>query len=240
MKALGLELRKEKRTGTIVVLPIVGVIGAAYAFVNYIIRKDTLLSLPLKPMDVLLTQLYGMILILNLFGIIVTACIIYNMEFKESAIKRMYTLPISITNIYLCKILVISSMLFLAVTMENIALAKIGRTYLPHGSFEPGTLIRFSSYSFLTSMPVLTLMMLISSCFENMWVPLGVGVAGFLTGMALAPNEISALMVHPFVLMLKPAVSLSAEPDMQVVMFALVETVILFSLGFCMSKKRYE
>ena len=34
-------------------------------------RKDTLLNLPLAPMDVLLTQLYGMIMVLNLFGIVV-------------------------------------------------------------------------------------------------------------------------------------------------------------------------
>ena len=59
MKTLAIELRKEKRTGVIPVLLAVGVLGAAYAFVNFIVRKDTLLNLPLAPMDVLLTQLYG-------------------------------------------------------------------------------------------------------------------------------------------------------------------------------------
>ena len=48
-------------------------LGAAYAFVNFIVRKDTLLNLPLAPMDVLLTQLYGMIMVMNLFGIVVAA-----------------------------------------------------------------------------------------------------------------------------------------------------------------------
>lgn len=67
MKTLAIELRKEKRTGVIPVLLAVGVLGAAYAFVNFIMRKDTLLNLPLAPMDVLLTQLYGMIMVLNLF-----------------------------------------------------------------------------------------------------------------------------------------------------------------------------
>lgn len=55
MKTLAIELRKEKRTGVIPVLLAVGVLGAAYAFVNFIVRKDTLLNLPLAPMDVLLT-----------------------------------------------------------------------------------------------------------------------------------------------------------------------------------------
>ena len=41
--------------------------------------------------------------------------------------------------------------------------------------------VRFAGYSFLTSMPVLSFMLLISARFENMWVPLGIGVAGFLS-----------------------------------------------------------
>ena len=61
MNVLSIELRKEKRTGVIPVLLAVGVLGAAYAFVNFLVRKDTLLNLPLDPMDVLLTQLYGVI-----------------------------------------------------------------------------------------------------------------------------------------------------------------------------------
>ena len=100
MKIFVIELRKEKRTSVIPLMLAVGILGAAYAFVNFIVRKDTLLNLPLAPMDVLLTQLYGMVMVLNMFGIIVAACIIYNMEFKGSAIKKMYMLPMSIPTMY--------------------------------------------------------------------------------------------------------------------------------------------
>ena len=101
MNALMIELRKEKRTGVIPVLFAVGVLGAAYAFVNFMVRKETLLSLPLDPMDILLTQLYGMIMVLNLFGVVVAACMIYNMEFKGNAVKKMYMLPVSVPFMYL-------------------------------------------------------------------------------------------------------------------------------------------
>lgn len=60
-KTLAVELKKEKRTGVILLMPAVGILGAAYAFLNFMVRKETLLHLPLAPMDVLLTQLYGMI-----------------------------------------------------------------------------------------------------------------------------------------------------------------------------------
>ena len=93
MKNLTVELKKCKRTGVLVVLPLVGLLGALYAFVNFIVRKEVLLSLPLPPMDVLLTQLYGMVMVLNMFGIIVATTLTYNMEFQGNAIKKMYMLP---------------------------------------------------------------------------------------------------------------------------------------------------
>ena len=158
MNILAVELRKERRTGVIPVLLAVGILGAAYAFVNFIVRKETLLALPLPPMDVLLTQLYGMIMVLNMFGIIVAACMIYNMEFKGNAIKKMYMLPVRVSGMYFYKFMILMVMLLGAISIQNLALAKIGMTDLPQGAFEPGTLIRFAAYSFITSMPVLSFM----------------------------------------------------------------------------------
>ena len=241
MRTLVIELRKSKRTGVIPLMIAVGIVGAAYAFVNFIVRKDTLLNLPLAPMDVLLTQLYGMIMVLNMFGLIVAACIIYNMEFKGSAVKKMYMLPMSVPAMYLCKFLILTVLLLLAVCVENLALAKIGVTDLPQDTFEAHTLISFAGYSFLTSMPVLSFMLFISSRFENMWVSLGIGVAGFLSGMALAASDITLFMAHPFVVMLKPAVAMSAQPNIAVVIVSLVETILFLCTGLWMAKNlRYE
>lgn len=241
MRTLVIELRKEKRTGVIPLLLAVGVLGAAYTFVNFLVRKDTLLNLPLAPMDVLLTQVYGMIMVLNMFGIIVAACMIYNMEFKGSAVKKMYMLPMSVSTMYLCKFLILTVLLFAAVCIQNMALAKIGVTDLPQGTFEANTLISFAGYSFITSMPVLSFMLFVSSRFENMWVPLGIGVAGFLSGMALATSDMTWLCVHPFVVMLKPAVAMSAQPDITVAIVSLVETVLFLCVGIWTAKNlRYE
>lgn len=241
MNALWVELRKEKRTGVISVLPAVGILGAVYAFVNFIVRKDTLLSLPLAPMDVLLTQLYGMIVVLNMFGIVVASCMAYNMEFKGNAVKKMYMLPMSVPGMYLCKYLILTVMLMAAVALQNVALAKIGMTDLPQGSFEMMSVVCFAAYSFITSMPVLAFMLLISSRFENMWVPLGAGVAGFLSGMALANSDVDIMMAHPFVVMLKPAVAMSAQPDGTVIIVSLMETFLLLTVGLWTAKNlRFE
>lgn len=241
MRTLVIELRKSKRTGVIPLMIAVGIVGAAYAFINFIVRKDTLLNLPLAPMDVLLTQLYGMIMVLNMFGLIVAVCIIYNMEFKGSAVKKMYMLPMNVPTMYLCKFLILTVLLLIAVCFQNLALAKIGVTDLPKGTFEAHTLISFAGYSFLTSMPVLSFMLLVSSRFENMWVPLGIGVAGFLSGMALASSNITLFMIHPFVVMLKPAVAMSAQPNIAVVIVSLIETILFLCAGLWAAKNlRYE
>ena len=224
MSLLTIELQKEKRTGVILVLIVVGILGAAYALVNFFVRKNTLLSLPLAPMDVLLTQLYGTLLILNMFGIIVATCMIYNMEFKGNAVKKLYMLPVSVPKMYLYKFLILTILLLIAITLQNLALIKIGMTELP-------TLILFAAYSFITSMPVLSFLLLISSRFENMWIPLGIGVAGFLSGMALANSDLAILMFHPFVVMLKPAVAMSAQPDKSIALVALTETVLFLAIG---------
>jgi hypothetical protein len=243
LKTLLLELRKEKRTGVFAFLIIVGILGALYAFVNFAIRGETLLELPLPPMDILLTQLYGMIIVLNMFGIIIASCVIFNIEFQNSAIKKMFTLPISVPGIYLCKFVILTFTLFIAVVIQNIALARIGLGMLPTGSFEMRTLIHFAWYSFITSMPVLSVMLLISSRIQNIWITLGGGVIGFLSGMTLAGMNITThfSLIHPFAVMFRPAIELSAKPDPIVIIFALSETVIFLIIGLVLSDKlHYE
>ena len=47
------------------------------------------------------------------------------------------------------------------------------------GSFQLPVLVQFAVYSFVTSLPVLALMLLAASRIETMGVTLGIGVAGF-------------------------------------------------------------
>ena len=78
-------------------------------------------------------------------------------------------------------------------------------------------------------------LLFIASRFENMWVPLGIGVAGFLSGMALGTSKISLFLTDPFVVILKPAVSMSAEPDVSVMVIAIIETLLFLLAGLWMS-----
>ena len=199
MRNLTVELKKCKRTGILVVLPLVGLLGALYAFANFIVRKDVLLNLPLPPMDVLLTQLYGMIMVLNMFGIIVATTLTYNIE------------------------------------------CIIGNIFLPSGTFELLTLVKYTGYCFVSTLPVLAFMLLVSSRCENIWFTLGIGVAGFFSGMAMSLSDIAIFLINPFVLMMKPAVASTASIDMKVLILGFVETIIFFMVGWYLGKiKHYE
>lgn len=236
MKLLGIELQKTRRTGLLLVLPAAGVLGAGYAFANFFLRRDTLLHLPLPPMDILLTQLYGMILILNLFGIVAAACIAYDLEFRGNALRKMSLLPVSAPRMYLCKFLLLAALLAAAVALQNLALLCIGRAELPPGAFELGTLVRFASYSFVTSLPVLAFQLLVASRCEAIWLPLGAGVLGFLSGMALSTAKAGVFLADPFVVMLRPALAMSAQPDAAVARLAVLETLLFLAAGLWAAK----
>ena len=126
MSALLIELRKERRTGIVFVLLAIGVLGALYACANFLVRGEALLGMPLDPMDILLTQLYGMIVVINMFGVIVATCMIYGMEFRGDAIKKMLVMPMKMPSMYVSKFLVLAVGLLIAVAMQNGVLALIG------------------------------------------------------------------------------------------------------------------
>ena len=239
MRLFVIELRKERRTGVFLVFPLAGVLGAVYAFLVFHLRKDTLLNLPSAPMDILLTQLCGMMTVFNLFGIITAACMVCHMEFQGGAAKKMAALPVSAGAVYFCRFLILSMLFLAAAALQNLALLWIGRTDLPQEAFALGTLLRFAGYVFLAAMPVLSFMVLLASCLQNMWVPLGVGVAGFLTGMAFADTEQPLFLLHPFVVMLKPAAAMNAKPDIAVVIAAIVETAVFLCMGFWLTEKSH-
>ena len=232
MRNLTIELKKCKHTGILEVLPILGLLGALYAFANFTVRKDVLLNLPLPPMDVLLTQLYGMIMVLNMFGIIVATTLTYNIEFQGSAIKKMYMLPFKTSSIFKNKFYILFVLLAVCIVLQNGALCIIGKIFLPSGTFDLLTLVKYTGYCFVSTLPVLAFMLLLSSRCENIW---------FTLGMAMSLSDIAIFLINPFVLMMKPAVASTASIDMKVLILGFVETIIFFMVGWYLGKiKHYE
>jgi len=208
---------------------------------NFAVRKDTLLALPLAPMDVLLTQLYGVIALISLFGIITATCLMYQIEHSDNAMKRMYMLPIRITDIFSSKLLILVMLLLISFTIQYSALGFVGNLYLPENLFELWTLIRYGLYTFVMSLPVLLFMIFISSRISNIWITLGVGIIGFFSGMATATSDIVVFLINPFTLIMYPAMSNNATVKFSALIIAVVEIVVFLVVGYIFTKKaRYE
>ena len=235
---IALELKKEKRTGLVAILFLTGIIGALYVFLNYKIRGNTLLNMPLDPMDVLLTQLYGMIMVLNMFAIVIATSIAYNMEFSGFAIKKMYVLPISMWKVFVAKFLIITSVFFIAIVIQNAALMWIGISKLGSDKFDMGVFLMFVLYSYITSLPVISFMLMIASLFENLWVTIGIGVAGFLSAVALQGDNAKYVLSHPFIVMFKPAIAMTAKSDLAVMLIAIFETIVFFAIGVVIAENK--
>lgn len=241
MNHLSIEIKKEKRTGILEILWIVGLLGAGYAWLNFILRKETLLNLPLDPMDILLTQLYGMLVLLNTFGIICSTGISYALEFKGHAIKKMYLLPIDLSKIFLAKFILLAFSLVLALGIEYGVLALIGSSFLPAGTFDLVLLLKFALYSLITSLPVLSFMLLVASQFENIWITLGIGILGFLGGMSFSTMNFSFFRFFPFVIMLDPALHQEASIEPSLLWISIIETFVFLGIGLLLSRTRkYE
>lgn len=240
MNSFTIEIKKYKRSGILGIFPVIGIIGGLYAFANFIIRKETLLHLPLSPMAILLTQLYGMIMVLNLFGIIVATTLVYHIEFRNYAIKKMYMLPYKSSHIFSIKYFILSILLCLCIILQNTALCIIGKLFLPAGTFELDTLIKYAIYIYVTSLPVFSFMLLISSCCKNIWYTLGVGVVGFFSGMTMALSDIPLFLVNPFVLIMMPAIQ--SDITINIVNYyilSLIESIIFFIAGWLINRSSH-
>lgn len=236
MKMLAVELYKQRRTGLLAVLLAVGLLGAGYAALLFGLRVEQLLALPLAPMDVLLTQLYGVLCVLNIFGIVVAACLAYHLEFNDNAIRKLGVLPVGGGVVFFWKFFIIAAGLLAAWVIQYAVIAVVGIRYLSRGSFDLAALVTFAFYTYLAALPIVALLLLVASRFPNIWIPLGVGVAGFLSGIALATAKSPLWLVHPFVAIFQPAIETSSAPNLLVITIVVVETVLFGGLGLALSQ----
>ena len=238
MSAIIVEMKKHRRSGLVPVMFGAGILGFLYSVAFFTLHKESVFLSQPQPMTVLLTRLYGVVLMLNLFGIIMASSLIFNIEFQDNAIRKMITLPINMTNIYGSKCTIIFCSLLANIVLQRIALCYIGVAYLPEATFEIAMLLSNSVYLFVATLPTASFMMLIASRIENFWVSIGVGIAGFFSGMVMAMGDNSLLLANPFVLIMKPVV---VALDSTVIIVSIVETILFFIIGMLLAKySKYE
>lgn len=240
MMSLVVELKKQKRTGIMFIMLIVGLLGAAFVLFNFKLRKGVMLQSGLDPLDALFSYTYGVLGMLNLIAIVVTACMLYYIEYEGNAIKKMYMLPIDISKMYVNKFILLVIYLFVAIFIQYIAMIKVGVNSLP-GDYSVKQLIVLMLYTYITSLPVASFMLFIVSRLQSIWVSLGIGVVGFILGNLTITHKSKLLWVIPFDTIFRACGNRSAEVNGTLVCISIVVTLLFLVLGMYISKKKnYE
>lgn len=236
--SLSIEIQKLRRAGVLNTLIFAGFAGAIYAVLNWFVRKDFLLAADVDPMTALLTQLYGVLSLLNIFAIIVSTSNIYSIEHKNYGLRKMHTLPIKSSSIFLKKLIVLIGVLAISYCIEFTSLAILGNKFLPHGTFDAIILIQFACYAFLIILPSLVCMLIISMISTNMWITVGIGIVGFFSGMSMVGFENKISSLNPFVLLLKPAMNLTTKIDIYIIIIAIIEIIVFLLIGILISNRK--
>lgn len=236
---IAIEKRKLKRTCYFLIMLSAGFIGGGYAFAFFAVQKDVILHLPLDPAAGLLTQSYGLISLVNLFAVIVGACTLFHTEYASEGIKKMAALPVSIMRIYTGKTVIYLFTIFSALIMETAGLILTAQIFLPAETNAVGQIVLFMGSVFLLTVPGSLLMLLISALNSNMWITIGVGVAGLFSALgygALGGN--TAFLINPFSLIIYPAVHMNGYIPGWIIGIAIVESAVIFIISTILLKRK--
>jgi hypothetical protein len=195
-----LERKKMKRMG--IPLVILALVALAFAFpmVNIKFRGLGILGTDSPQTVAFFESHVPLIGSLNMLGLVVMAALMYVVEYQDGGMKKMETLPVPIWKMFLSKALYLSLVYGVMVLLQGGALVGAGKLLLAETKGLFDVTVCYSLQGFVLGLPIISFMLVVSALFENLWVPLGVGVFGYLSGSVL-PNTVPVLLlIHPFYL----------------------------------------
>lgn len=197
--SLGLERRKMKRMGIPAVITALAALAFAFPVVNIKFRGLSVLGTAVAQPVAFFEAHVPLIGSLNMLGLVVMATLMYLVEYQDEGIKKMETLPFPMWKLFLSKAFYLGMAYGAMILLQGAAWLGAGNLLLTdtEGLFDVAAC--YSLQSLVLGLPIIGFMLAVSALFENMWVPLGVGVFGYLSGSTL-PHVAPDLLVHPFYL----------------------------------------
>ncbi len=230
-----LECKKLKRTALLPALVLGGILAAALPVIDLLARADSIVNPSIPPLNNLMNSDWMLMAMLNSFLMVLGTCIIYHIEFADNAIQRMDTLPIRPWSIFLSKFILLAIAFVIVFLIEGISLYFCIWKWF---SFESGmlrNLAQLMAYAFLLSLPVLSLMLAVSSFCKNMWITVGIGVIGLFAAMLL--QYVQGMQYFPFLMPYQPPLK-GIKADSTLCIAAAAETVVFLVAGIILSKVR--
>ena len=221
-----LECKKVKRTGFLPTFFVGSILAAAVPVINMSVRSEMYLNLPGNPIQILLGANWQMMAMLNVLLIVTGASLLYHMEYADNAMKKIKSLPVMESFMFLGKAVLTIIIIFCMLIIE--AGAVILCTYYWFGIGEGfwEELCKYFGYSFLLMLPCVILSLLISEACKNMWISLGTGVICVFTATML-PTSSFTLSLFPFAMPFQVYAGTNITRSIHYIFAAIAELVIL-------------
>ena len=224
--SFSIEAKKVTRTGFYPAIILGGIIAAAVPLINIGARPENFVNRDGSTLAVILNANWSMVSMLNVFAVILGACVMWNVEYGERAIEKMRTLPLRMSSIVGLKGILLLTMALVPVILEHLSIVLCGYLWFaPESNFIFDATKNFI-FSILMLLPVCGVMTAIASVCRNMWISLGIGVICVFAMTIMGGFDSFAVKIFPFSLpMITFAEAGEAWPSYGTA--SLLETVII-------------
>lgn len=220
-----LECKKLKRTGFSPAFLGGALLAAFIPIGNMMFRSEIFVSHSEPALKILFSANWQMMAMINVFLIIIGACIMYHTEYADNAMEKMEALPVPQSSIFFSKFFVLILSILVVLVIEGASLAFC--TYHWFSIYDGFAMELFKSigYAAALSIPALILMTGIASACKNMWISLGVGVICTFTATMISEANF-ILSLFPFALPFQMLCSTEYARLLKFLCAVCIETVV--------------
>ena len=231
----GQECRKIRRTGLVPAFLVGGATAGAIPILSQIFRPAQYSADGISPVGILMEASWPLMGLINVLLILTGAVILFHIEYADHAVRRMRALPGGDGRLFAGKasLMVLLSVLLLG--LEGVALAFCGMFWSDAGPELWTEVLKNMAFELLLLLPSALFSLLISALFENMWIPLGIGVVCVLIATMIRDYP---LTLFPFALPFQTMAGLKEGLSVRVGAAAGVESVLSLALTGLILKVR--
>ena len=221
-----IECKKLRRTGFFPTFLVGSIMAAIVPILNMTLRSEIYTGIEKSPVHILLEANWQMMAMLNILLLVVGGCLMYQTEYEENAIQRMYTLPIKESKMFFSKFILLAVMCIGVLVIEAVSIAFCTIYWFESPVGFVLDILKNFGYSFLLMLPATLLILLISWACKNMWISLGIGVVCVFTATIL-PVKVFILSLFPFAMPFHTLAGATESTVVNLGIAALIEMVMI-------------
>ncbi|MFD3157203.1 ABC transporter permease [Haloimpatiens sp. FM7330] len=226
-----LKLKRSRFIEIIMIIPIFFVVTGIMNFIRYksiFMRENPSIWDPVYEQSALM---YGLFLLPVLATIIMATLV--NMENKNSNLRRMLSLPIKKSEIYICKFLSGCFLIFINIVVFILIVSIFGNLLKPSNSSMPLYVLYRPILAYFSLIPVMAIQYYLSIKFSNIFVSIGIGTIFSISSVLVGTTKfwLAFPWCYPFKSISATHVSIGLSNTLLMHFVGLVITIFITFMG---------